>query len=208
MSAALIAHIDRRSIGARHAIDPGIRLFVGADARRDERHTPDAAALRERRTHLRGGSERGRHARHDFVRDTRCFECRDLFLRAAEEHRVAAFQPHDDRMRLRRVDQALVDKALCGRMLPAALADRDPLRPYGELERLRMHERVVEHDVGLREQPRSAQRQKVRCTRTGTDQVDRADGLGMRTHRTIPAATVALVASSIRTKLPVARLST
>ena len=59
--------------------------------------------------------------------DARFRERVDLFLRAAEQHRVAALEPHHDAMHARGIDEALVDEALRGRMLAAALADRDLL---------------------------------------------------------------------------------
>ena len=57
----------------------------------------------------------------------------------------------------------------------------------------------MEHDIGPFEQPRSAQRQQVR--RPGS----RADEIHSPCHSIIPAATVWLVASSIRMKAPVVR---
>ena len=90
-------------------------------------------------------------------------------------------------------------------MLAAALADGDLLGARGERDGVRMHQRVVEHDVGALEQPRRAQRQQVRCARAGADEIDIPRRC--RVHRDHPRATVSLVASSIRMKLPVARLS-
>ena len=86
-------------------------------------------------------------------------------------------------------------------MPSAALANRDFYSVHRECDDVRMHQRVVEHDVGALQQPRSPQRQKVRCARAGTDEIDGT------IHWINPAATVLLVASSIRMKLPVARLS-
>ena len=100
----------------------------------------------------------------------------------------------------RRIDEALVDELLRGRMLAAALADGELLRARGERDRVRMHERVVEHDVGLLEQACRAQRQEVGRAGAGADEIRSG-------HRISPAATVPLVASSIRMKLPVAGMS-
>ncbi len=95
-----------------------------------------------------------------------------LLVRAAEQHRVAALEAHDHFVMRGGVDQALVDEALRGGVAAAALADRDLLGARGERERVRMHERVVEDDVGPLEQPRGAQRQQVGGAGTGADQID------------------------------------
>ena len=59
-------------------------------------------------------------------------------------------------------------------MLAAAFADRDVLGVRGERDRLRMDERVVEHDVGALEHVGRAQRQQIRRAGTGADEIDRA----------------------------------
>ena len=86
-------------------------------------------------------------------------------------------------------------------MPSAALANRDFYSVHRECDDVRMHQGIVKHDVGAFQQPRCPQCQKVRCARAGTDEIDRT------IHWINPAATVLLVASSIRMKLPVARLS-
>ena len=86
-------------------------------------------------------------------------------------------------------------------MPSAALANRDFYRVHRECDDVRMHQGIVEHDVGALQQRRRPQCQEVRRARAGTDEIDGT------VHRINPAATVLLVASSIRTKLPVARLS-
>ena len=73
------------------------------------------------------------------------------------------------------VDQALVDEVLCRRMAPAALSDRHLLGACRQGDRLRMHQGIVEDDVGLLEQPCGAYGQQVRSTRPGADEMDFAD---------------------------------
>src|SRR6185503_8440712 len=126
-------------------------------------------------------------------------EKRDLLVRATEQHRVAALEAHHGAVAPRGVEQLLVDEVLRGREPPAALAYRDQLRLRGEREDLLGDERVVKDDVRLAEQPGRAQREEFDCARPGADEMDRARG-----HRSNPAATVRLVASSMRMNEPVA----
>jgi hypothetical protein len=62
----------------------------------------------------------------------------------------------------------------------AALADRHFLGARREREDLLADQRVVQHDVGLAEQPRRSQRQQIGGARAGADQVDRAAHAGRR----------------------------
>ena len=165
------AHVDRGRVGARDRVGPRVLRRAGGDARRREGHAPRDAALRERHAELGARGERGGDARYDLERDARVAQGVDLFLGPSEQHRIASFQPHDDGVLARRVDEALVDEALRGGMPAAALADREPLGAPGERERVRVHQRVVEHDVGPREEPRRAQREEVGRTRAGADEI-------------------------------------
>ena len=115
------------------------------------------------------------------------------------------FKRTTNRVPAGRVDEALVDELLRSGVPAAALAHGDLLRARGKCDGVRMDERVVEHDVGGGEQPRGAQRQQVGRARACADEVHGAGATCA--HSTIPAPTVALVASSIRMKLPVVWLS-
>ena len=157
--------------------------------------------MRQRDSQLSARGECSGDAGYDFIAHARSLERGDLLLRAAEEHRVAALEPDHDGMRLGGIDQSLVDELLCRGMFSAALADRDLLRARGQCDRLRMHQSVMKDDVGLLEQLCRAQGQQVRCTGAGTDEINDA------AHATNPPATVLFVVSSMRMKLPVARLS-
>ena len=57
----------------------------------------------------------------------------------------------------------------------------------------------MKDDVRLAEQPRGAQREEIGGAGASTDEIDRSS------HCTMPAATVRLVASSIKMNAPVAR---
>ena len=75
------------------------------------------------------------------------------------------------------------------------------LRTCRESEDLRVHQRVMEHDVGALQNARGAQREEIGRAGAGADQIDLA-------HQSIsPAATVWLVTSSIRMKAPVVRFA-
>ena len=86
-------------------------------------------------------------------------------------------------------------------MPSAALANRDFYSVHRECDDVRMDQGIMEDDVSTLQQPCRAQCQQVRGARAGTDEIDGT------IHWINPAATVLLVASSIRMKLPVARLS-
>ena len=122
------AHVDRAGIGGGEAAAP--RCCQARSCRRAAWRRSTLRALprcvSDVRSSARGGERRG-DARHDLARDAGFLERGDLFLRAAEQHRVAALQAHDDAMAPRRVDQALVDELLRGGVPAAALADRDLL---------------------------------------------------------------------------------
>ena len=105
-----------------------------------------------------------------------CFERAQFFVGAAEQHRVAAFQAHDQRVLLRAVDQLLVDQRLRGRALAGALADRDQLGLRAQRQHLGRDQRVVQHDVGLRQQARAAHGDQVGGAGAGADQIDLAEG--------------------------------
>ena len=65
-------------------------MLAFANARRGERDAAGNPALGERDPKFSAGSERGSDAGYDFVAHARHFERGDLFLRATEQHRIAA----------------------------------------------------------------------------------------------------------------------
>ena len=128
------AHIDGARIGGGDAPCPFVCGLALADARGDQADGAHQAALGQRNADFRTRRQRRRNARHDLVAHASRLERGDLLLCAAEEHRIAALQPHDDRVHGRRVDEPLVDELLRCRMLAAALADRD-LRAFASRAR-------------------------------------------------------------------------
>lgn len=139
-------------------------------------------------------------AGNNFELDARGSERIDLFLGAAEQHRIAAFKAHDALVVPGRVDELLIDDLLSRRWATASLADRNQAGVRREREHVRVYQCIVEHAVRFGEQPCSTQRKKVQRPRAGTDQIN------LPGQRIMPAATVALVSGSIRMNAPVARL--
>jgi len=117
------------------------------------------------------------NARDHFVPDACRVERIDFLLRTPEQHRVAALQPHDDSVGARGIDQPLVDEPLRSGVPAAALADRNLFRPCREGNDLRIDQRIVEKDVRLLEQARSAKRKEVSRPRTGANEIHRAGRL-------------------------------
>jgi hypothetical protein len=97
----------------------------------------------------------------------------DLLAAAAEDERVAALQPDHAPTLQREPHEQRVDLVLRQRVPGARLADVDQLRIAAcEVEDVGTDEAVVDDDVGLRDQPRRAQRQQIRISRTGADEMD------------------------------------
>ena len=92
------AHIDGAGIGGGDASRPFVCSLALADARRDQADGARQAALRQRNPDLRARRQRRRDARHHLVAHAGRLERVDLLLRAAEEHRIAALEAHDDRV--------------------------------------------------------------------------------------------------------------
>src|SRR5579862_6858081 len=127
-------------------VDPVAPVEAFANAWRRKRERADGAALRERRAERGRGGERRRDARYHLVSHAGRFERVDFLLRATEEHRIAALEPHDDVVFRGGIDEPLVDESLRRRMTAAALADRDPFGALRERERVGMDQRIVEDD--------------------------------------------------------------
>ena len=112
------------------------------------------------------GGDRRTDARHDLERDA-CVSERLGFLAAtAEDERIAALESHDQLALAAEFDEQCRDHLLGDR--PArSLADVDALgRLRNERQYPVAHERIVDHDVGGREEPHRLDRQEVRIPRT------------------------------------------
>src|SRR5258708_30920209 len=108
---------------------------------------------------------------------------------AAEEHRVAALEPHHHAVAARRIGEPLVDEALRGGVAAAALADGD-FFSFDERENPPGNQSIMENDIPLAQQPGRAHGEAVGGTRPGADEIDSSAPC------TTPAAPVSFVAPS------------
>ena len=118
-------HVEHCGVRRGYAFGPIGGVFAGAYALRRKHHAAANATPRQRHAELGARSERRRHTGHDFNRHAGLLQGVDLLLRAAEQHRVTAFEAHHGVEFGGSVDQTLVDEPLRGRMSAATLADRD-----------------------------------------------------------------------------------
>jgi len=115
------------------------------------------AAAGERYAELGARSRRGGNSGDDFEIDSCLAQGIDLLLRAAEKQGIASLQAHYDSVLAGGVRQLLVYEALGGGMAAAALAHENFPGARGEGERLRVHQRIVEDQLGALENFRGAQ---------------------------------------------------
>jgi len=176
-------HVEHRGIRRAHRIDPAGRRLAFAHARSREDHAARHATARKGNLRFRARRERSRDAGDNFHRDLILDQKANLFMGAAEEHRVAALEPHHHAVVMGSIGEPLVDEALRGRMPPAALADGDLFSLYKRKDSLG-NQSIMENNVRLAEQPGRAHGEEVGCTRPGADEIDSS------AHCTSPAATV------------------
>ena len=205
------AHVlhQRVGVGHLHVILPGM---LGRGAGREKRHAAGHAAPGQWLFGRCCRRQRGRDAGHYFDLDTGFFQRPQFFIGTAEQHRIAALQAHHHGVFARTVEHLLVDEGLGGRQSAAALADRDLDGLRAQCQHVGRHQRVVQHDAGLRQQPRAAQSDQILGAGSGAHQIDfseyvHADSSAQAPSRIMPAATVWCVTSSIKMKAPVARMS-
>jgi hypothetical protein len=102
----------------------------------------------------RGAGDRGGDPRNDLERDPGVGEVLGLLAAAAEDERIAAFQPHDALFLARQLDEPPVRVLLWRPLAAGALADVLAFRLGDALEDRRPRQLVVEDDVGRLDQPR------------------------------------------------------
>src|SRR5205814_7878140 len=118
-------------------------------AARDERHTRRHVAMSERDAGVSRRRNRRQETRHDLERNTRGGDVLRFFRASSEQHRVAALQSYDGFSGMRELDELRCDPLLRRTPSSAALADVSNLGVSAtRLEKRRMRESVVEHDVG------------------------------------------------------------
>src|SRR4029453_12276256 len=92
----------------------------------------------------------------------------------AEDKWVAALEAHDALPLPRGANHQLVDRLLLDARAPGTLADTKALRPREATQRVGIHQRVVQHEVCLRDAVRRAYGPKLWITRAGADKGDEA----------------------------------
>jgi hypothetical protein len=96
---------------------------------------------------------------------------RDLLDCAAEDQRIAGFEPHDAPSRPGEADHHGVDRMLRAARPAGAPADRDaPCLATGEFEDIAGDEVVEQDDVGILQRAHRLQRQQFRFTWARTDE--------------------------------------
>ena len=121
-----------------------------------------------------GGALRGRDAGHHLDRDAGRAAGGDLLAGAAEDHRVAALEPHHAPAGAGERDHQGVDLVLPAGRAVAGLADQHPCLAPREIEHIGRHQIVEQDDVGGLQRAHGAQRQQLGIAGAGADQRDRA----------------------------------
>jgi len=135
------------------------------------RHAP----LGQRQSGGGGAAQRGGDAGDDADGDAERVEVVDLLPGPAEDHRVAALQPHHAAAHPRLRGDQRVDLLLRPRVPAGALADAEALGGrVGEVEDAVADEVVVEDHVGRRQRLDRRDGQQVGVAGTGADQGDGA----------------------------------
>jgi hypothetical protein len=115
-------------------------------------------------------SDRGAHTRNDFEWNTG-HRKRQRFLRAAaEDKRISALEAHDTLAGARRPNHQAVNRFLPDALTARALADAEALCMGESPQRLRVHERVIQHEIRLREIRDRPLGPQIRVARTGANQ--------------------------------------
>ncbi len=167
------AHVDRERSGEcreRLPVQPVaglVRLFVT----RDERDCTGVVAVRERDFEVRPHRQRCRYTGNNLVGDARVPQCLGFLTTAAEDQRIAAFEPHDRLPSLRGLDEHLVDVRVPVRMQARQIADADlPGRRRSEFEQPFGNELVVKNEVRAGQHFGRPEREKPRVAGSGTNE--------------------------------------
>jgi hypothetical protein len=96
-----------------------------------------------------------------------------LLAAAAEQIRIAAFETYDLAPVAGKTDEQGIDLVLRYGMAFGLLADADPSGPRRDQRQDRVgHQAIIDNDVGLIQQTARLERQQIRISRPGADQVD------------------------------------
>jgi hypothetical protein len=191
-------HVEHLGVGMARAARHPLAGHRGAQA-----DAAADAAPRQRALRIGGGGQRRGDAGNHLGLEPGRGDRLQFFLEAAEHARVAALEPHDQRVAQPVAHQQRIDHVLRRAAVKTALADVDPARPRRELAQRRIGQRVGEHDLGLRQQARAAQRDQVGGPGTGTDESDAIHGSVL----TSKAPLVRWLAGSTTISAPATRFS-
>src|SRR5262249_28060351 len=97
-------------------------------------------------------------------------EC--LLATAAEDERVAAFEPHDVLAPPGSANHQRVDLLLGQRVAAGPFTDEEPPRVARDPEHTRIDQRVVEHETGVAQPRRRLACEELRITGPSADQRD------------------------------------
>jgi len=116
-----------------------------------------------------------RDPRHDAERDAGCGEGQRLLAASSENARIAALKAQHPATLKGRLNQSRRNIRLARRRTPAALTRMKlrRLRPP-QTQNARIDERVVDHDIGVREGVQRQNRKQARVSRAGPDEPDMA----------------------------------
>ena len=87
------AHVEHDGLTGRASASQSTLSRFALAVAGDERQRLRVIAMRERNARVRGAACRGSDARHDFEANACSRERFELFAAAAEDERIAAFQP-------------------------------------------------------------------------------------------------------------------
>ena len=169
------AHVDRAGVGRGEAVRPVLVGSLVADARRGERDAARACRVASA-TCASSAAAASAAVMPGTTSHAMPAASSAAISSCARPNSIGS--PPLRRTTTRCARAASTSRLLMNRCAVECLPQRLPTAIFcarcGERDRLRMHQRVVEHDVGLGEQARGAQRQQVRRARAGADEVDGA----------------------------------
>ena len=143
--------------------------------------------MRQRDLRCRRRAERGGDAGNDLHRHAHRVAGLNFLPAAAEHERIAALEAHDVAPGERLAHQERVDFFLGQGVPGTAFGDRDELRLRPrESEDRRLDQPVMHDQVGMGDQPSSAQCQQVRIARARADEVNGANFIHARQMRAAP----------------------
>ena len=149
-------------------------IFLAAG---QQRHGRSGSAIGERHPGVGSRPQGGRDSRHDFERDARLLQGFELLGHPGKQQRIASLESHDRFACPSRFNHPPVHFGLGEHASRAVLAQANPLRFGGNMvQQLGGGQIVVQDHLGLLQAAHSAQRNQPGVSRTGSHQVNFAQG--------------------------------